>query len=147
MLHHIVELEGLFARVAEQLHPEGAFAVYDMIGRNGHMRWPELRPLTRRLWAMLPTEKRFDHGFGRLAPFLQDWDCAIEVWANHPPARAPEIRAEAEGRAPASTCRLPNADGSDDTRPLADVLRGLAVGETATEAAARALWKRLLGRG
>jgi hypothetical protein len=78
MLHHIVELEGLFGRVAERLHPEGAFAVCDMIGRNGHMRWPEVRPLMRRLWAMLPPEKRFDHSFRRPAPWFQDWDCAIE---------------------------------------------------------------------
>lgn len=78
MLHHIVELERLFEVVAERLHPEGAFAVCDMIGRNGHMRWPEVRPLTRRLWAMLPPAKRFDHSFRRAAPFFQDWDCAIE---------------------------------------------------------------------
>ena len=78
MLHHIVELERLFELVAGRLHPEGAFAVCDMIGRNGHMRWPEVRPLMRRLWAMLPPAKRFDHSFGRAAPYFQDWDCSIE---------------------------------------------------------------------
>ncbi|MCE2750147.1 MAG: class I SAM-dependent methyltransferase [Rhodobacter sp.] len=77
-LHHFVALESLLDGVAARLHPEGAFVTFDMIGRNGHMRWPEVRPLVRRLWAMLPREKRYDHYFHRDMPFFQDWDCAIE---------------------------------------------------------------------
>lgn len=77
-LHHFVALESLLDGVAARLHPEGAFVTFDMIGRNGHMRWPEVRPLVRRLWAMLPRDKRRDHHFQRDMPFFQDWDCAIE---------------------------------------------------------------------
>lgn len=77
-LHHFVALEPLLDAVAARLHPEGAFVTFDMIGRNGHMRWPEIRPLVRRLWAMLPREKRRDHQLGADMPFYQDWDCAIE---------------------------------------------------------------------
>jgi SAM-dependent methyltransferase len=78
VLHHIVALEPLFDNVAECLHPEGVLVSFDMIGRNGHMLWQEVRPLVRRLWAMLPLEKRHDHVFHRILPDYQDWDCSIE---------------------------------------------------------------------
>jgi SAM-dependent methyltransferase len=77
-LHHFVALEAIFDSVAARLHPEGAFVTFDMIGRNGHMRWLEVRPLVRRLWAMLPPDRRHDHMFGCPRPYFQDWDCAIE---------------------------------------------------------------------
>jgi SAM-dependent methyltransferase len=78
VLHHIVALEELFDFVAERLHPDGVFVTFDMIGRNGHMRWPEMRPLVRRLWSMLPSAQRRDHVFGTPSLHFQDWDCAIE---------------------------------------------------------------------
>ena len=40
-LHHIVELETLFSYVHRELTDSGIFVTNDMIGRNGHMRWPE----------------------------------------------------------------------------------------------------------
>jgi len=40
-LHHLVELEMIFEKIAGALKPQGYFLVNDMIGRNGHMRWPE----------------------------------------------------------------------------------------------------------
>jgi SAM-dependent methyltransferase len=58
-LHHVVELEHLFAGVREALHPQGRFASMDMIGRNGHMRWPEAFEIVRRIWAFLPDEKKY----------------------------------------------------------------------------------------
>ena len=70
VLHHIVALEELFDFVAERLHPDGVFVTFDMIGRNGHMRWPEVRPLVRRLWSMLPPAQRRDHVFGTPSPAL-----------------------------------------------------------------------------
>ena len=76
-LHHIEALERLFDQIAERLLPEGVFASFDMIGRNGHMLWPETRPVVRALWSMLPDEKRFDHAFRRPMPYYQDWDCSI----------------------------------------------------------------------
>jgi SAM-dependent methyltransferase len=78
VLHHIVALEPLLESIEERLHPGGVLVSFDMIGRNGHMLWPEVRPLVRRLWAMLPAAKHHDHVFGRPMPYYQDWDCAIE---------------------------------------------------------------------
>ena len=77
-LHHIVGLEAVFDSVAELLDPDGALITFDMIGRNGHMRWPEVRPLMQELWSCLPIEKRYDHVFQRQMNYFQDWDCAVE---------------------------------------------------------------------
>jgi SAM-dependent methyltransferase len=78
VLHHIVALEPLFDAIAERLHPDGVLVSCDMIGRDGHMLWPEVRPLIRALWGMLPAARRHDHVFARAMPWYQDWDCAIE---------------------------------------------------------------------
>ena len=40
-LHHVVNLEGLFDEVKRALAPRGVLIAADMIGRNGHRRWPE----------------------------------------------------------------------------------------------------------
>jgi SAM-dependent methyltransferase len=78
VLHHIVELELLYAHLAAGLHPQGSFVTYDMMGRNGHMRWPEVLPAVRALWQHLPERYRHDHVWHRPMPHFQDWDCAIE---------------------------------------------------------------------
>src|SRR5262249_44230751 len=40
-LHHVTALESVFDQVKSCLHDRGLFLVSDVIGRNGHMRWPE----------------------------------------------------------------------------------------------------------
>jgi hypothetical protein len=67
-LHHVVQLERLFDGVKKSLL--GYFCSIDMIGRNGHMRWPEVLELVQLFWALLPPEKRkhavlpnFENGF------------------------------------------------------------------------------------
>lgn len=40
-LHHVVNLEGLFDGIKTALPEGGRFVVFDIIGRNGHQRWPE----------------------------------------------------------------------------------------------------------
>ena len=57
-LHHIVALESVFAEVAASLDPEGVLLVNDMIGRNGHVRWPEAADLVHRVWNMTPERYR-----------------------------------------------------------------------------------------
>jgi SAM-dependent methyltransferase len=59
-LHHIVELERLFDMINAVLVPEGCFATCDMIGRNGHMRWPEALRYVEAAWANLPEAKKFN---------------------------------------------------------------------------------------
>jgi SAM-dependent methyltransferase len=59
-LHHIVALEPLFDGVAGALAPHGLFIVSDMIGRNGHKRWPEALTIVEEFWQQLPDAYRFD---------------------------------------------------------------------------------------
>jgi SAM-dependent methyltransferase len=77
-LHHIVELEHVFDQVHAALLPHGRFVVADMIGRNGHMRWPEAEVLLQGLWRALPPSKRYNHQLARFEPTFVNWDCAQE---------------------------------------------------------------------
>ena len=60
------------------MHPDGAFVVADMIGRNGHMRWPETLAIVRHIWAQLPDRLKWDRGLNRLDRWYENWDCSVE---------------------------------------------------------------------
>lgn len=60
-LHHVVELEHLFDSVSNGLKPDGLFLTSDMIGRNGHQRWPEALAMVDVLWQQLPLSYRYNH--------------------------------------------------------------------------------------
>ncbi len=77
-LHHVVELERLYDAISAQLAPEGRLLVSDMIGRNGHMRWPEARALVDHVWEWLPPDYRFNWQLNRQEQSFMDWDCAQE---------------------------------------------------------------------
>lgn len=76
-LHHIFELERVFERISEIMAPQGVFLSSDMIGRNGHMRWPEARELIDRFWEELPQAYRYHRLLRRQEKKFQDWDCSI----------------------------------------------------------------------
>jgi SAM-dependent methyltransferase len=77
-LHHIVNLEGLLAEVKRCLRPSGSFVVSDMIGRNGHQRWPEALDVVHEFWRRLPPSYRFNRLLGRYEELYEDWDCSAE---------------------------------------------------------------------
>lgn len=77
-LHHVVELEHLFASVKSALAPGAKFVVSDMIGRNGHLRWPEALDGVRRFWVELPSHYRYNHQLMRQEDIFEDWDCSGE---------------------------------------------------------------------
>lgn len=77
-LHHMVRLEELFDGVLQHMHAEGTFVTFDMIGRNGHMRWPEILGPLRQLWPQLPQRLRYDRSQKRDDLWFNDWDCSIE---------------------------------------------------------------------
>ncbi|MCA1825610.1 MAG: trans-aconitate 2-methyltransferase [Myxococcales bacterium] len=77
-LHHFVDLEVLFDKIAQALDPEGFFVSSDMIGRNGHMRWPEALEQIQRLWTLLDDRHRYNHQLKRLEPVYENWDCSKE---------------------------------------------------------------------
>lgn len=78
-LHHIVELERVFDIVRDALTDDGIFATSDMIGRNGHMRWPEAEIILQTFWPLLTEKQRFHHQLLRHdhERFI-DHDCSTE---------------------------------------------------------------------
>jgi SAM-dependent methyltransferase len=61
-LHHFIELEILFDKIYAALQPDGYFLSDDMIGRNGHQRWPEALKFVQQFWSELPDRYRYNHG-------------------------------------------------------------------------------------
>ena len=77
-LHHVTNLEGLFDAIAGALDARGLFVTSDMIGRNGHQRWPEAAAIVREFWRELPRGYRYNHQLARREDEFLDWDCAQE---------------------------------------------------------------------
>lgn len=75
-LHHLIELERLFDQIDEILHEEGSFVTIDMIGRNGHMRWPEALVLIDNMWPFLPDHYKFQHQFQKYHEHFINFDCS-----------------------------------------------------------------------
>ena len=75
-LHHVTNLEGLFDAVRDALAPGAFFVANDVIGRNGHQRWPEALHFVERFWRKLPRSHRFHHQFRRYEESFVDWDCS-----------------------------------------------------------------------
>jgi SAM-dependent methyltransferase len=77
-LHHVMNLEGLFDAVDATLTGQGRFVTSDMIGRNGHMRWPEAAAIVQEFWQELPSGYRRNVQLRRDEPRFLDWNCAVE---------------------------------------------------------------------
>jgi SAM-dependent methyltransferase len=77
-LHHVVQLESLFSACHSALTPQGLFIVSDMIGRNGHRRWPEALHLVEKFWNELPESYRYNRQLRRQETTYPDWDCSLE---------------------------------------------------------------------
>jgi SAM-dependent methyltransferase len=77
-LHHVLNLEGLFDEVKRSLDPRGYFITSDMIGRNGHQRWPEALSEVQRFWQELPSDYRYNQQLDRHEEVYENWDCSQE---------------------------------------------------------------------
>ena len=75
-LHHIVELELLFGHIREALQPDGVFASIDMIGRNGHMCWPETQSYVDLYWGFLPDRMKHNFQFNQFHEKFVNFDCS-----------------------------------------------------------------------
>jgi SAM-dependent methyltransferase len=62
--HHVTELEIFCRSLRDSLDTHGVLLTSDIIGRNGHMLWPDVETEVQKLWATLPPEKRHDRHFG-----------------------------------------------------------------------------------
>jgi SAM-dependent methyltransferase len=77
-LHHLVDLERVFASVKSALIPGGVFVNADMIGRNGHMRWPEALEIIESIWRFAPARYKYNHLLRREERDFVNWDCSVE---------------------------------------------------------------------
>ncbi len=75
-LHHVVELEHLFDSIALGMKGDGLFLVSDMIGRNGHQRWPEALEVVNEFWEELPDPYRFNRQLQRHEGRFINHDCS-----------------------------------------------------------------------
>jgi 2-polyprenyl-3-methyl-5-hydroxy-6-metoxy-1,4-benzoquinol methylase len=77
-LHHVLRLEALFEAIHGSLRRNGVLVVSDMIGRNGHRRWPEALALVERFWKELPASHRYNQQLQRQETDYPDWDCCAD---------------------------------------------------------------------
>lgn len=77
-LHHVLDLEHLIGEIRNALHPKGCFVSIDVVGRNGHMRWPESLTLIESIWRFLPDEKRYHHILKSYDHEYANRDCSTE---------------------------------------------------------------------
>jgi len=77
-LHHYENLEGLFEKTHGALAPDGFFVTDDMIGRNGHLRWPEALSVINDLWQELPAKYHYNHQLKRIETEYENWDCSTD---------------------------------------------------------------------
>jgi len=77
-LHHVLNLEGLFGHIKSCLKPHGSFIISDIIGRNGHLRWPEALDIVQEFWRKLPPSYRFNSLLNRYEEMYENWDCSTE---------------------------------------------------------------------
>lgn len=78
VLHHIVNLEILFDKIQKSIRQDGAFLSVDIIGRNGHMFWPETLIVFDKLWERLENEKKFNRFSQSLESNYLNWDHSKE---------------------------------------------------------------------
>ncbi|MSO21617.1 MAG: class I SAM-dependent methyltransferase [Acidobacteria bacterium] len=76
VLHHIVPLEAVFDNVYKAIGKSGYFLTCDMIGRNGHMRWPEALAVVHDLWRAMPDRYKYNHQLSRYEEMYENWDCS-----------------------------------------------------------------------
>jgi SAM-dependent methyltransferase len=77
-LHHVLDLERLFDQIKKSLRPDGYFVTSDMIGRNGHQRWPEALQQVQQFWHELPKEYRWNRALKRYEDEYMNHDCSVE---------------------------------------------------------------------
>lgn len=75
-LHHVVQLKRLFTAIRDALAAGGLFLVSDMIGRNGHRRWPETLAIVYEFWRQTPPSYRYNLLLRRYEETFQNYDCS-----------------------------------------------------------------------
>ena len=72
----LLELEAIFSNIVQCIGTTGVFITCDVIGRNGHLLWPETLEIIESLWRTLPFEKKFHHQFKKTCTEFPNHDCS-----------------------------------------------------------------------
>ena len=75
-LHHVINLEGLFDSIKTTLKKSGLFLTFDMVGRNGHMRWPEALDIVNQFWQEMPREFQYNRMLAQHQVVYENFDCS-----------------------------------------------------------------------
>ena len=87
-LHHFPDLEAVFGKISKSMTDEGVFLANDMIGRNGHLRWPEALELVQAFWSLLDEKHKWNNQLLRMEGVYENWDCSTSGFEG---VRAQEI--------------------------------------------------------
>lgn len=74
--HHVEDLEGFCRSLRRALRSGGRLLTCDVIGRNGHLLWPDVEREVAAAWATLPADRRFDRYFDAVRERYQPVDHA-----------------------------------------------------------------------
>ena len=78
-LHHVLNLEDFFDAVHTAIGPNnGVLVTSDMIGRNGHQRWPEALKIVEEYWQRLTPNQRYNRQLQRQEDAFVNWDCSVQ---------------------------------------------------------------------
>ncbi len=64
--HHVENLELFCQALKHALLPDGRLVSSDIIGRNGHVPWPDALETITKFWAELPDRQHMDRYFGKV---------------------------------------------------------------------------------
>lgn len=74
--HHVENLEAFCLAIGKALDPDGRVLTSDVVGRNGHLLWPDVERAVAGFWDELPADKRVDRYFGGPRPGYRPVDHA-----------------------------------------------------------------------
>ena len=63
--HHVADLEGFCTALARLLAPDGVLLSSDVVGRNGHLPWPDVDAQVQAFWRELTPAQTVDAGDGK----------------------------------------------------------------------------------
>jgi SAM-dependent methyltransferase len=74
--HHVAELEVFCAALSRLLAPDGVLLSSDVVGRNGHLPWPDVDAQVQAFWRELSPAQTVDAGDGKHKPRYEPVDHA-----------------------------------------------------------------------
>lgn len=66
--HHVADLEGFCTALSRLLAPDGVLLSSDVVGRNGHLPWPDVESQVQAFWRELTPAQTIDRGDGKPKP-------------------------------------------------------------------------------